>query len=198
MNLIIEKMFDDAQIPSKEHGRSSGFDLYVHRFLKIYSNRYMTDVMIFNRYGATEFAPCDAQFCVNFLDGSKKDIVLGSLERVMIGTGIKARIDYSQTIMQNFCSSNDVTWELQVRPRSGTALKRGLSVANTPGTVDDGYTGEICVIVTNISHCDQKIEIGERIAQLVPSMVGLPKIVLGTVKATDTRGDGGFNSTGRY
>jgi dUTP pyrophosphatase len=198
MNLIIEKMFDDAVTPSKEHSRSSGFDLYAHRFIKIYVNRFMTDAMVSRRYGESTNYPCDSNFCVTFDDGLRSNIIVGPHERVMIGTGIKARVDYRNSDMANFSSTHSVTWELQVRPRSGTALKRGLTVLNTPGTVDDGYTGEICIIMANVSHCDQIIEIGERVAQIVPCMVGLPTIINGTVKSTDSRGEGGFNSTGRY
>ena len=99
--------------------------------------------------------------------------------------------------MASFCSIHDLTWELQVRARSGTALKRGLIVTNGVGTVDDGYTGEICVIITNTSCGFQEIDVGERIAQLVPTLVALPTIVEYSVgKSSDGRGDGGFNSTG--
>jgi len=181
MKLIIEKMFDDAQVPSKEHSRSSGFDLYVHRFIK----HYKGDPFWYGQEKCFE-VPADI-----------KTLDIHRNERVMIGTGIKARLDYSMVGMQSFCFLHDITWELQVRARSGTALKRGLIVTNGVGTVDDGYTGEICVILTNTSSGIQTIDVGERIAQLVPSMVALPKIVVGSVGASsDGRGDGGFNSTG--
>lgn len=117
MKLIIEKMFDDAQTPSKEHVRSSGFDLYVHRFIKHYEH------------------DGDIERCVD-VPASAKTLDLNKNERVMIGTGIKACVDFSKTDMQSFCSLHDMTWELQVRARSGTALKRGLMVTNGIGTVD--------------------------------------------------------------
>lgn len=181
MNLIIEKMFDDAQIPSKEHPRSSGFDLYAHRFIKHYKANPLW-------YGQEKCFEVPADI---------KTLDLHRNERVMIGTGIKARVDYAKMDMQSFCSLHDLTWELQVRARSGTALKRGLIVTNGVGTVDDGYTGEICVIITNTSTGIQTIEVGERIAQLVPCLVSLPNIVISEVgKSSDGRGDGGFNSTG--
>lgn len=60
-----------------------------------------------------------------------------------------------------------------------------------------GYTGEVCVIITNTSNMIQTIDVGERIAQLVPCMVALPQLVVGNIgESSDGRGEGGFNSTG--
>ena len=83
----------------------------------------------------------------------KEPITLGSLERVLVPTGIKMEIPMG--------------YEVQVRPRSGLALKHGISMANTPGTIDSDYRGEIGVIMINLSKEDFVINPDERIAQLV-------------------------------
>jgi dUTP pyrophosphatase len=88
-------------------------------------------------------------------------------------------------------------YEAQVRPRSGLALKHGLSLLNSPGTVDSDYRGEICVILVNLGREPVRIERGDRIAQLVIQQ--LPRVTLTEVPSlpeTD-RGAGGFGHTGR-
>jgi dUTP pyrophosphatase len=121
-----------------------------------------------------------------FNSNIKPSITLAPLERKLIHTGIYVEIPFG--------------FEIQVRPKSGQALKRGLSVLNTPGTVDKNYRGEICVIAINLSNEPIVIEDGEKIAQMVvcpvchESMVGIIKV---DEIATDTeRSDGGFGHTG--
>jgi dUTP pyrophosphatase len=89
-------------------------------------------------------------------------------------------------------------YELQVRPRSGVSLKTPLRVANSPGTIDSDYRGEIKIIMTNTSGDTVIIPLGERIAQLVPQTV--PSIVFesSTEAEVTTRGAGGFGSTGQH
>jgi len=86
--------------------------------------------------------------------------------------------------------------EAQVRPRSGLAIKHGITVLNTPGTIDSDYRGEILVILINLSDSEFKINTGDRIAQIVFSRV--ENIIWEkTIKLTKTkRGEGGFGSTG--
>ena len=107
---------------------------------------------------------------------------LKPLERTLIKTGIFLEIPNG--------------YECQVRPRSGLALKKGLTVLNSPGTIDSDYRGEIGVILINLSSEDVVIEDGERIAQLVFSKVEHAQWV--EVKALNEteRGAGGFGSTG--
>lgn len=109
-------------------------------------------------------------------------IVLGSLERTLVPTGLKIAIPEG--------------YEVQVRPRSGLALKHGISMANTPGTIDSDYRGEIGVIMINLSKEDFVINPGERIAQLVLGKVYQMDLVEGELSATE-RGEGGFGHTGR-
>ena len=87
-------------------------------------------------------------------------------------------------------------YEAQVRPRSGLALKHGVTVLNTPGTIDSGYRGEVGVILANFGDADFTVKKGDKIAQAVIAPVTQPEIVeTDTIDETD-RGAGGFGSTG--
>lgn len=88
-------------------------------------------------------------------------------------------------------------YEAQIRPRSGLALKRGLTVLNTPGTIDADYRGEIGVILINLSSEEQIIEPGERICQMVIAKHEQPELVEVEVLGETERGDGGFGHSGR-
>lgn len=118
--------------------------------------------------------------------GEERKITLQPFERRLIHTGL-----YFELFRGT---------EMQVRPRSGMAIKRGLTVINTPGTVDSQYRGEVCVLMVNLSNQQQTIENGDRIAQAVICPVFTKEdCVLTKVEqiSTDTeRGTGGFNSTG--
>lgn len=87
-------------------------------------------------------------------------------------------------------------YEAQVRPRSGLALKAGVTVLNSPGTIDAGYRGEIGVILANFGQDDFKVNVGDRIAQLVISPVLQPVVVEAAEVDSTDRGAGGFGSTG--
>ncbi|MBB3587015.1 dUTP diphosphatase [Sphingomonas sp. CFBP 13714] len=88
-------------------------------------------------------------------------------------------------------------YEVQVRPRSGLALKHGVTCLNTPGTIDSDYRGEVKVILANLGDAPFDIARGDRIAQLVPAAV--VRASVGEVETLDdtVRGHGGFGSTGR-
>ena len=109
-------------------------------------------------------------------------IVLSPLERQLIPTGIAVAIP--------------VGYEGQVRPRSGLAIKQGLSMVNTPGTIDADYRGEIKVILINLGQEPVSIDPGQRIAQLVICPVLQPKVVEVAELPQTQRGSGGFGSTG--
>ena len=87
--------------------------------------------------------------------------------------------------------------EVQVRPRSGLALKHGITCLNTPGTIDSDYRGEVKVILVNLGHEPFSIRRGERIAQLVPAAVLRADFVEAEALGESARGGGGFGSTGR-
>jgi len=87
-------------------------------------------------------------------------------------------------------------YEAQVRPRSGLALNYGITVLNSPGTIDSDYRGEVGVVLANLGHAPFEIRRGERIAQLVVLPVARAELVEVTEVGATTRGDGGFGSTG--
>lgn len=88
-------------------------------------------------------------------------------------------------------------FEVQVRPRSGLALKHGITCLNTPGTIDSDYRGEVKVILANLGDAPFPIRRGERIAQLVPAPVQHARFALVDSLDKTERGAGGFGSTGR-
>lgn len=114
-------------------------------------------------------------------------IILHPGERATIPNGIK-------TQLQSEIYGSDI--EIQVRPRSGLAAKKGISIVNAPGTVDHSYVGQIMTILLNTGKEDFVIEPGDRISQMVVCPIYKPEIVeLKEVHETD-RGDNGFGSSG--
>jgi dUTP pyrophosphatase len=111
-----------------------------------------------------------------------QSIVLKPLERALVKTGLFMEIP--------------VGFECQVRPRSGLALKKGITVLNSPGTVDADYRGEVGVILINLSNESFTIEDGERIAQLVFAEIGQANFIQVYELSSTDRGAGGFGSTG--
>lgn len=89
-----------------------------------------------------------------------------------------------------------VGYECQVRPRSGLALKHGITVLNTPGTIDADYRGEVGVILINLSNEAFTVNDGERIAQLIFTRVEQASLTEVTALTETHRGEGGFGSTG--
>ena len=88
-------------------------------------------------------------------------------------------------------------YEIQIRPRSGLAIKQGITCLNTPGTIDADYRGEIKVILINLSAEPQTIQPGDRIAQMVLQKVEQIQWVPATELGSSERGEGGFGSTGK-
>ena len=114
---------------------------------------------------------------------SIEDIILKPNERKLIGTGLAFEIPKG--------------YEIQIRPRSGLAYKYGISVLNSPGTIDSDYRGEIKVLLINHSDTDFEIKIGERIAQGVIQKVIQAKFEEVEELNKTARGAGGFGSTGK-
>ncbi len=144
----------------------------------------MIEVKIINRshnempkYATTGAAGMDIRASL------KENILLKPMERKLIPTGIYLEIPEG--------------YEAQVRPRSGLALKSGITVLNAPGTIDADYRGEVGVILINLSDQEFTIENGERIAQLVFAKVENVQFrIVETLSDTD-RGGGGFGHTGK-
>ncbi len=108
--------------------------------------------------------------------------VLKSTERKLVSTGISIALPPG--------------YEAQVRPKSGLALQHGISIVNTPGTVDADYRGEIGVILINLGNEDYKIEKGKKIAQMIFNKVEHAEFEVVDTLPDTVRGAGGFGSTG--
>lgn len=113
---------------------------------------------------------------------SVEEITLNPLERKLVSTGIAIQLDDG--------------FEAQIRPRSGTSIKHGLTLVNCVGTIDSDYTGIIYIPMINLSTEPYTIKIGDRIAQMVISKYSSAKLeVVDELNETE-RGEGGFGSTG--
>lgn len=110
-------------------------------------------------------------------------IILGPMERCLVPTGLFMALPAG--------------YEAQVRPRSGLALKRGVTVLNSPGTIDADYRGEVCIILVNLSTEPFTIEDGERVAQMVIARHEQAEWEVTEVLDETERGEGGFGHSGR-
>jgi dUTP pyrophosphatase len=143
----------------------------------------MTDVKIINK--GKHSLPAYATERSSGMDlraNLENPVVLRPLERRLIPTGIFIGLPEG--------------FEAQVRPRSGLALKKGVTVLNTPGTIDNDYTGEIGVILINLSNEDFVVNDGERIAQLVITRYEKAMLVEVDELSETERGAGGYGHTG--
>lgn len=127
-------------------------------------------------YGTEHAAGMDLRAFLN------EPVILKPLERTLVPTGLYIELP--------------VGYEAQIRPRSGLAIKKGLTVLNTPGTIDADYRGEIGVILINLSNVDVTIEPGERICQMVIAQHEHVKLNSVNEISETQRGAGGFGSTG--
>ena len=112
----------------------------------------------------------------------EKPILLQPLDRKLIPTGLHIALPTG--------------YEAQIRPRSGLAIKHGITCLNTPGTIDADYRGDVGVILVNLSHDDFVVQPGERIAQMVINKHEQAKFVLVEELDETERGEGGFGHTG--
>ncbi len=114
----------------------------------------------------------------------ENDIILKSLQRTLVPTGLFIELPEGL--------------EAQIRPRSGLALKHGITVLNTPGTIDADYRGEIKVILINLSGEDFVIKNGERICQMIITKYVKVDLISVDVLNETIRGEGGFGHTGKH
>jgi dUTP pyrophosphatase len=115
---------------------------------------------------------------------TQEDIVIASGKTALVPTGLCFEIPFG--------------YEVQVRPRSGLAAKNGVTVLNTPGTIDSDYRGEVKVILINLGETDFTIHNGDRIAQIIVAPVTQGKFVQVDSLSETERGAGGFGSTGGF
>ena len=119
---------------------------------------------------------------MDLMAANTEDIVLKPLGRALVPTGIKIELPRG--------------YEAQIRPRSGLAIKSGITLSNCVGTIDEDYRGEVCVGLINLSNEEFTVKRGDRIAQMLIAPVVRAEIkVSGELSAT-ARGTGGFGSTG--
>ena len=127
-------------------------------------------------YSTTQSAGMDLRAFIT------EPIILGVLDRALIPTGLYIEMPEG--------------YEAQVRPRSGLAIKHGVTVINSPGTIDADYRGEICVELINLSNKPYTIYFGDRIAQLVFNKYEQAKFIEVEELSETERGEGGFGHTG--
>jgi len=111
------------------------------------------------------------------------DVVLKPFERKLIPTGLYLEIPEG--------------YEAQIRPRSGLAIQKGITVLNSPGTIDADYRGEVCIILINLSNEDFIIRNGDRICQMVIASHEKAEWILTEDLQVTARGEGGFGHTGK-
>lgn len=129
-------------------------------------------------YATAEAAGADVKAFIN------EPLTIAPGARALVPTGLKTEIPPG--------------YEIQVRPRSGLAVKHGITVLNSPGTIDSDYRGEIQIILINLSHLPFEITPGMRIAQLVVAPVTKARFDLCETLQTSSRGEKGFGHTGTH
>ena len=126
---------------------------------------------------STEFS-AGMDICANLSD----DLIIKQLQRVLVPTGLFIELP--------------VGYEAQIRPRSGLAIKSGITVLNTPGTIDCDYRGEVKVILINLSDQDFTVHNGDRICQMVIAKYEQAELQQVEILSDSVRADGGFGHTG--
>jgi len=170
-NLLIEKRYEDSVVPTRATPLSSGFDVSVYKIVKVFTHKYVTEDE--ESYTSVEVAQ----------DVNLDSYVMQPGDRILVDTGNNGTVGEG--------------YEIQVRPRSGLALKQGISVENSPGTIDADYRGMIGVILINDSLVERKVSKGDRIAQIVVQRVEMLDIeVVDKLPDNTIRGEGGFGHTG--
>jgi dUTP pyrophosphatase len=166
IHAIVEITDKTLFIPTKATLHSAGFDLQASIILTL--NKFPD---------------------LNMVYAGNKDGYRGK-EAIVLKPGFR------QLILVGFKIALPLNTEAQIRPRSGLALKHGITVLNSPGTIDSDYRGEVGVILYNTSNEDYFIAHGDRIAQMVITSVPVDVLIEGKVDITD-RGTGGFGHTGK-
>lgn len=167
MKLQIKRLTETAIIPKYQHSTDSGMDLHFDKSAVLYEVDYESGNNITSSFSFT----------------GMDEFNLHPGERALLSTGIAIQLPPNT--------------EAQVRSRSGLALKQGIQVLNSPGTIDEGYQGEIKVILYNAGYEKVTFNYGDRIAQLVvmPVLRPIVELVDEFTEVSD-RGIGGFGSTG--
>ena len=172
--LYVEKIHEDAKLPEKPTIKTdSGFDVFAYNVKQIYY------------HGGGNGEQClktDEHMQRKFPEPGVLELQCN--ERALIGTGLKLTVGEG--------------YEIQVRPRSGLALKHGITVLNTPGTIDSDYRGEVGIILINHGKVAFTIEPKMRIAQFILAPVVRAVFRDGNELTSTARGEGGFGHTGTH
>jgi len=182
-NLRVLKLFEDAKLPERANSTDSGADVFIYRFERYYFRENINFDNLVSNDEKFE-AVISLQEKDEYDDKEIKEldsIDLKPGERVLVNTGLAATVGPG--------------YEIQIRPRSGNAFKKGLSVLNTPGTIDESYRGMLGVIVINLGLVTQKLNKGDKIAQLVVQPVILSKITEVDSLNDTARGASGFGDS---
>lgn len=192
MKLLYKKLRADAVAPAKGKKGDSGFDVVANNFVELFVLKNGQEYKVSaDEFGVLpEVTVVKATGLVNEKTNrpipAPDCIFINPGERAVIGTGLACTVQ----------SDDGKVYELQARPRSGAARNKGLTVLNTPGTVDSIYRGELCIILINLSGIAQKVKLGDRIAQIVPAEVPQPELEEVTELDETERGAHGFGSSG--
>lgn len=127
-------------------------------------------------YATPQAAGMDVHACLD------APVVIEPFARVLVPTGLRVELPEG--------------FEIQIRPRSGLALRHGITVLNSPGTIDADYRGEICVILANLSQTPFTVSDGDRICQMVVARCEKAEWIPSETLSDTTRGTGGFGHTG--
>lgn len=166
--VLFEKIHPEAKIPVRTHATDAGMDLYS-----------VENVVI---------PPNGGRHCVS--TGLKIGITPDKIQSTLV-------VRYSYPLDLTTGYEENFVWQAEVRPRSGLALKHGVTVKNSPGTIDSGYRSEIKIILENNGDQPFEVKVGDRIAQLLFTKSYLLPIKEVSSLDTDTkRGEGGFGSSG--
>lgn len=171
MKIKVQKTNDSVVLPEYQRDGDAGMDLRVNNFKKLfYPVKMSTD---------NGFTWAESE---DNLDSDTKEITLNPGSRALLGTGIMVELPKG--------------YEFQIRPRSGLAIKQGVTVINSPGTIDSNYRGEIGVCVINNGFLPITIKLNERVAQMVLKQVEIVEWEESSLSETE-RGSNGFGSSGK-
>lgn len=174
------KLFENSRAPEKNNPDDSGFDVFVHGFRKAF--------ILDHKGEYEEKARENGEIPgITTLENDRVvSVTLNPNERVLVGTGLACTVTSEQGRL----------YELQARPRSGNSWAKALDIINSPGTVDNPYRGEVMIIIRNGSNRAQTLNVGDKIAQLVPAEI--PRASLKETKnlGETSRQDKGFGSSG--
>ena len=182
-DLRVLKLFEDAKLPERTNPTDSGADVFIYRFERYYFKENINFDNILNNDELIQAAllPQEKDEYDDKTINECCTIDLNPGERILVNTGLAATVGPG--------------YEIQIRPRSGNALKKGLTVLNTPGTIDEAYRGMLGVIIVNLGLVSQQLNVGDKIAQIVVQPVVLSKII--EVESLDdtSRGASGFGDS---